>query len=122
AGGVTADAELNQMTISRQDAGRQILLFVDYEKILDGSVENVGLQDGDIVNVARTDRVVFVIGEVANPGAVRVTDRSRLLDVVYAAGGPTARGDTTAVSVYDPSSGQGAPVDAPSDGGQPLPP
>ncbi len=103
AGGVTADADLNQLSISRQDDGQQIVILVDYEKILAASAENVTLQDGDIVNVSRTDRVVFVVGEVANPGAVRVTDRSRLLDVVYAAGGPTARGDTTAVSIYEPT-------------------
>ena len=101
AGGAGDSADLGRLTITRTTATGQVVIPVDFEAILAGAGENLPLQDGDIINVPRTTRVVYVTGEVARPGAYPYLPQSRLIDVVYQAGGPTPRADVDAVTIYE---------------------
>ena len=99
AGGTSDSADLNAMTITRSsDRGHEVIL-VDFEAILAGRSENLPLVDGDIINVPRTSKVVYVAGEVARPGAYSYTPDARLIDLVYQAGGPTPLADLESVAV-----------------------
>ena len=101
AGGVTQEAALGRITISRNDGDNQIVIPVDYAGILAGTADNPRVQDGDIINVPHEVQIVYVIGHVASPGAYRITAESRLVDVIYAAGGPTVDGDMRSITIYD---------------------
>ena len=69
AGGVLADADLQDVSVSRGKERRHI----DVEALLHhGDMrQNLLLLNGDVINVARNDkRRVFVMGEVIKPGVV----------------------------------------------------
>ncbi len=100
AGGATENADLSRLTVTRSTLGGQEVIPVDFEAILAGRGENLLLQDGDIVNVPRTSRVVYVAGEVARPGAYPYLPGARLIDAVYQAGGPTLDADVDNVTLY----------------------
>ena len=100
AGGVTPDADVKRVTVSRSAGGTQALIEVDYERVLRGEAENIAMRDGDIVNVPRGVNWVYVAGEVRSPGAYRVLPGSRLIDAVYAAGGPTDDGEIEEVYIF----------------------
>lgn len=122
AGGTTLDADLKRLTVSRSNGSAQELVEVDFERVLSGKAENIPLRDGDIVNVPRGVNVVYVAGEVVNPGAYRVLPNARLIDAVYAAGGPTKDGEIEAVQVFAAPDGAGRPGDGPwsqGEGGEP---
>ncbi len=120
AGGVTADADLSNLTISRQNGESQQLIRVDFAAVLAGEAANVAVEDGDIINVPHGVKVVYVAGEAVRPGAVRVNGASRLLDVIYQAGGPTADADTKQVTIFAQPEASGVQVLIEGDGSLPL--
>lgn len=78
AGGVTPDADVHSVTLKQNDRTRRIDLWALYKE---GDVtQNLLLQDGDLVHVPdQSQRKVFVLGEVANPSSILMSDRSLTL-------------------------------------------
>jgi len=71
AGGVTEEADLNHLTLSRGGKLYKIDLLALYEK--GGSEQNLLLQEGDVLNVPdRKDSKVFVMGEVGRQQALQI--------------------------------------------------
>lgn len=101
AGGMTDRADAGRVLITRSIDGEQALLHVDFDAILTGEGDNVLLVDGDIINVSRSDRLVFVTGEVNRPGSYSVTDETRLVELIFTAGGPTQASDAEEITIYD---------------------
>lgn len=67
---------------------------VNWKKLLEGCVKyNIELTDGDVVVFRlKSERRVYVLGEVKNPGPVNLKPDMRLMDAIAAAGGPTDAG------------------------------
>ncbi|HNU94707.1 MAG TPA: SLBB domain-containing protein, partial [Bacillota bacterium] len=70
---------------------------------------NIALEPGDVLLVSEgPEDYVSVVGEVARPGVYPLQRGATILDVIAAAGGPTARADLGRVRVYQGSDVQGA--------------
>ncbi len=74
---------------------------VDFSKlmVLGDKSEDVILEDGDIINIPRSPRVVLVTGRVAKPGGVLYEEKASLKYYLAKAGGYSwdADGDRTKV-------------------------
>jgi polysaccharide export outer membrane protein len=87
AGGVTATAWLQRVSLIRADGRIQV---VDLSSILDGSnlANNVDLGPGDLILVPKLQLRVAVLGQVGSPGSYDMTrPNSTAIDAVSAAGG-----------------------------------
>jgi protein involved in polysaccharide export with SLBB domain len=93
AGGPSPLADLSACTILR--GGQSVP--VDLEALLENNdyADNIDLQSGDTLIVARRMERVFVFGQVPRPGAYPYSNRETLMDVIAKAGGivPPARVD-----------------------------
>lgn len=86
---VAAEAFLTRATIFR---GRDTVMWVDLRKLLNegNTAMNPKLRNNDIVFIPESDdELVYVMGEVRNPGAVKLKTELSYLDAVMATGGPT---------------------------------
>jgi len=87
AGGFTAYAELNQISIKR-NGSTEVVDFYKVEK--DGDIgQNVILRDGDTVVVPQKYNQVYVLGYVFRPGPVRYIEGAKVSDYIGSAGGFT---------------------------------
>ncbi len=80
--------------------GRDEILWVDLIDLFqNGNLQgNIPLRNGDIVYVPDSeDTIVFVMGEVVNPGAIPIKVRLNLTQALAQAGGPTEDADWEAV-------------------------
>ncbi len=87
AGGVTAEGDMTQVTLSRDGVVHAINLLDIFQR---GDVSrNILLKDGDILNVAnRNRRKVFVLGEVTSPSSLFIPKgRMSLSEAISDAGG-----------------------------------
>jgi len=96
AGGLTGAAGGNILVLRRASNGLSDQILIDRRELLErGNADvNIPLFPNDLINVpVATDITVFLIGEVASPGAVvfRSTDRITLLAALARAGGLTGR-------------------------------
>ncbi|NOZ23690.1 MAG: hypothetical protein GXP25_21655 [Planctomycetes bacterium] len=73
------------------DATGALPIEVNWKKLMEGQTKyNYELTDGDVVVFRwKTDRRVFVLGEVKNPGPVPLKPDMRIMDAIAGAGGPT---------------------------------
>jgi polysaccharide export outer membrane protein len=105
-GGVGADkAALNRCAIFR---GRDEILWINLKALLKGRDLNlnVPLRRGDIVYIPDADdQLIYVMGEVAKPGAYRLTPDMSFMDALAQAGGPTDTGAKDRVVLARPSIG-----------------
>lgn len=86
--------------------GRDEILWIDLIDLLqNGNVGlNVPLRNGDVVYIPDSeDASVFVMGEVAVPGAVQIKARLRLTQALARAGGPTADADLSRLYLLRPN-------------------
>jgi len=103
-------ASLTRAAIIR---GSEEILWVDLVSLLQkGEVAlNVPLRNGDVVFIPDSeDATVFVMGEVASPGAVPVKARIFLSQALAKAGGPTRDADLEQVYLLRPSR-DGSPIE-----------
>lgn len=109
AGSLTAEASPNAIVV-RNGSGRAgaqgqpdgaEVLQVDLKKLESGLMaENIALQDGDTIFVARAERTrVFVFGEVKNAGVYPIEPGMTVLQALALAGGVTDRGSTKGVKI-----------------------
>ena len=88
-GGTGAEkATLTRCAVFR---GKERMVWIDLKGLLNGNLNlNLRLQRNDIVYIPDSnDQLVYVLGEVKNPGAYNLTPEMSFLDAVSLAGGPT---------------------------------
>lgn len=88
--------------------GRSDILWIDLQDLLqNGNVAlNVPLRNGDVVYIPDSeDSSVFVMGEVATPGAVQIKARLRVTQALARAGGPTDDADLGRIYLLRPNPG-----------------
>lgn len=98
AGGAKSSAALSKLNITKRGGTQH---FVDASPILHGQKVDVALEEGDYVNVPRSDMTVTVLGAVAKPDKYTIPENGTLTlaDVLIAAGGTTANAKLKDVAV-----------------------
>lgn len=88
AGGVTPWADLKNIYVQRGDKR----IDIDFQKILvnSSSEANIELQDKDVIVVPSVNAIVYVQGQVVNPGAFPFQPNLKASDYIGLAGGPLA--------------------------------
>ncbi len=91
------------------------VLHVDLRALQEGNLsQNLMLQDGDTVNVQRA-QMVFVTGQVKNPGAFAIERGTTVLQLLSLAGGMTDRGSDGRIRIQrmvkDPKTNRDRTVD-----------
>ncbi|MCK9526157.1 MAG: SLBB domain-containing protein, partial [Limnochordia bacterium] len=101
AGGLTAVALEEQVSLSRQSSDTTDITMVDFRELMSNRYlsENLPLQGGDVIIVPRADRGVIVWGEVNRPGYYQVESGKGLLDAIMLAGGFSASAQEEKVSL-----------------------
>ncbi len=97
AGGVTPWADLHSAYVQR---GAQILK-INLQKVLadKDNPENVEIQDGDILVVPSVNAIVYVQGQVVNPGSFPFQPNLKASDYIGLAGGPLAEANMSGAHV-----------------------
>ncbi|PCJ55630.1 MAG: hypothetical protein COA70_00670 [Planctomycetota bacterium] len=94
--------------------GKETILWVDLNQLLnEGDLSlNVELIPGDVIHVtADAQRLVYVMGEVANPGIYPLRSGMTALDALAQAGGITEDCDDDGIRVLRPSTGSSETFD-----------
>jgi len=101
AGGLTANALQEEVSLSRQTPEGTEISVIDFSELMDNRYlsENLPLQGGDVIIVPTADRGVIVLGEVQRPGYYQFRSGDGLLDAIMLAGGFTASADEENVSL-----------------------
>lgn len=98
AGGITPWADLKAAYILRTNnsGDRGNKLSIDLSRILfhDDTTGNILLENNDVIVVPPVNTLVYVEGEVTNPGSFLYTPNLRVDDYIGMAGGPTNAGHT----------------------------
>jgi polysaccharide biosynthesis/export protein len=76
--------------------GREQIVWIDLKRLLKGQLQlNVPLQRDDLVYIpSANDQLVYVLGEVNQPGAYPLSPDMSFMDALALAGGPTADANT----------------------------
>lgn len=110
-GGVGADkAALTRCMVFR---GRDKLVWIDLKSLLNGTnlALNIGLQRNDTLYIPDSDdQMVYVLGEVKRPGAVRLTPDMTFVNAIAQAGGATDDASSH-VRLIRPGTGQETELD-----------
>lgn len=88
--------------------GNDNLLWIDLDQLLqEGDLSlNVDLIPGDVIHVtADTQRLIYVLGEVARPGMYPLRNGMTALDALAVAGGVTDDSDDDGIRVLRPNQG-----------------
>lgn len=116
AGGLPTVAEEAFLSRAMIFRGREEVIWVDLRELLQNG--NVGmnpkLRNNDIVFIPESDdELVYVMGEVKSPGAVKLKSELSILDAVMASGGPTkdAKVAKTYLIRYENGRGLVQPID-----------
>ena len=101
AGGLTANALEEQVSLTRQNPEGNEITVVDFTELMSNRYlsENIPLQGGDVIIVPRAERGVIVLGEVVRPGYYQFKVGDGLLDAIMLAGGFADTADEEAVSL-----------------------
>ena len=103
--GVTEDAFTDHAVLHRLKKDRTLeVISVDVKGILDGSVADIPLQNGDVLFVPTqsnrtTARTITIHGEVQFPGSYQYADNETIEDFIMQAGGLTDAASTAKVDV-----------------------
>lgn len=105
-GGIGAEkAALSRCMVFR---GQDKVVWIELRSLLNGSnlALNIRLQRNDVLYIPDSDdQLVFVMGEVRKPGAIRVTPDMTFLNAIAQAGGPTEDAKTGKIHLVRPSTG-----------------
>ncbi|HBG01083.1 MAG TPA: hypothetical protein DDW87_05860 [Firmicutes bacterium] len=101
AGGLTASALQEQVSLSRQSSEGTDIFMIDFSELMENRylADNLPLQGGDVIIVPTEDRGVIVLGEVARPGYYTYRSGDGLLDAIMLAGGFTGSANEERVSL-----------------------
>ncbi len=98
AGGVTPWADLQNAYLERDTAKIQIDLVRVFED--ENDKNNILLEDGDVLVIPSVNAIVYVQGQVANPGAFAFQPNLRASDYIGLAGGPMGDAHMSGVTIY----------------------
>ena len=89
AGGVAEDDQLStyEVKIKRAHTANEAPLVVSLDRLMHLGEGNLGIEAGDVVHITR-GRVVFVSGQVTQPGPVAWREGLTITQLLSAAGGP----------------------------------
>lgn len=98
AGGLTPWADLNSAYIERlaTETGTRTKIPINLFKLYfeDDTTQNLEMKNGDILVIPPLNTLVYVQGEVTNPGSFLFTPNLRSADYIGQAGGPTNYANT----------------------------
>lgn len=92
AGGYSTEAEDTYLTKCSIIRGNHTIIWIDLNELLqNGNMAlNARIMNNDVIFIPESQsELVYVMGEVLNPGAYNMTGRLTLLDSLMMAGGPT---------------------------------
>lgn len=97
------DYDLPNARIERKHSdGNVEFIPVDLAAVLEGdSTVDVTLQSGDVINIPKLDDVVFVSGEVTEPGEIDFQRGLPAGRYIAMAGGPSQAGSIDKLEIYD---------------------
>jgi protein involved in polysaccharide export with SLBB domain len=97
------DFDLSNSSIERRrDDGTVDFIKVDLKRLVEGDTTNtVVLKSGDVINIPPLQDVVFVAGEVVNPGGQEFQRGLPAGRYIAMAGGPTEVGSIDKLEIYD---------------------
>ena len=98
AGGVTPWADLQNVYIERDTTKIQIDLVRVFED--ENYKDNILLEDGDILIIPSVNAIVYVQGQVTNPGAFAFQPNLKASDYIGLAGGPMGEAHMSGVTIY----------------------
>ncbi|HEC84660.1 MAG: polysaccharide export protein [Candidatus Parabeggiatoa sp. nov. 1] len=108
ASGLEGEAQSLPLTHCAVFRGRDKIVWIELEPLLTGKdlSLNLNLQRNDIVYIPDIEeKLVYVLGEVKNPGAFRLTPNMSFIELLAKAGGPTIDGAPGRINVIRPSQG-----------------
>ena len=97
AGGLPDQGKLTRCAIIR---GKESVIWIDLQDLLkNGNMAlNAPIQNNDVIFIPElNDEVVYVMGEVLNPGAIQLKDGMSILKAVMLAGGINRKGNAEKV-------------------------
>ena len=106
ASGLPAEAQSLPYTHCAIFRGRDQLVWIELEPLLTGKdlSLNLKLQRNDIVYIPDIEeKLVYVLGEVQNPGAFRLTPNMSFFELLSKAGGPTRDAAPNRINMIRPS-------------------
>ncbi|MGB3341062.1 MAG: SLBB domain-containing protein [bacterium] len=111
AGGITPWADMQSVYIQR-DTTR---IHIDLARIFsdENDKDNILFEDGDILIIPSVNAIVYVQGQVVNPGAFPFQANLRASDYIGLAGGPMGDAHMSGVTIYrnsDKISGKKDPI------------
>ena len=110
AGGMPTVAEEAFLTRAVIFRGQESVIWVDLTELLNNGnmAHNPRLRNNDIVYIPESDdEMVYVMGEVRTPGAVRLKSDLTVLDAIMSTGGPTEDAKLTNVYLVRQINGRG---------------
>lgn len=106
ASGLPAEAQSLPYTHCAVFRGRDKVVWIELEPLLTGKdlSLNLKLQRHDIVYIPDIEeKLVYVLGEVRNPGAFRLTPNMSFMELLSKAGGPTIDAAPNRINMIRPS-------------------
>ncbi len=113
ASGLTGEAQSLPFTHCAVFRGRDQIVWIELEPLLTGKdlSLNLKLQRNDIVYIPDIEeKLVYVLGEVRNPGAFRLTPNMSFLELLAKAGGPTIDAAPGRINMIRPNQGINQPI------------
>lgn len=110
-GAGSTNATLTRCAVFR---GRDQVFWIDLSKLLSGmnTAYNVTLMRDDVVYIPdANDQLVYVLGQVNQPGAFQLTPDMSFMDAIAMAGGPTNDASYDSVALVRPSAGLETQID-----------
>jgi len=97
AGGVTPWADLKSVYVQKGDKR----IDINFQEILnnENSEANIEMQDGDVLIIPSVNAIVYVQGQVVNPGAFPFQPNLKASDYIGFAGGPLAEANMSGAYV-----------------------
>jgi len=92
AGGYSTEAEDTYLTKCSIIRGKDTIIWIDLNELLrNGNISlNARIKNNDVIFIPESEsELVYVMGEVASPGAYRIPGQLSLMDALMRAGGPT---------------------------------
>lgn len=108
ASGLEGEAQSLLFTHCAIFRGRDKIVWIELEPLLTGKdlSLNIKLQRNDVVYIPDIEeKLVYVLGEVRNPGAFRLTPNMSFVELLAKAGGPTMNAAPGKINVIRPEQG-----------------
>ncbi|MGB9857208.1 MAG: SLBB domain-containing protein [Dictyoglomaceae bacterium] len=107
AGGITEKAGRENGQLERVVNDKKVIYIFNITDAIQGKEkDNLLLEDGDTVYVPETRRLVYVLGQVNNPGAFEYKEGRRLTEYISLAGGVKDRANLSKVSIIREENGE----------------